>query len=52
LEGDMRARPVSRSRGLRILGSMRAIVSSSDSVLVSLLLCFKLEYYIIYVPLL
>jgi hypothetical protein len=40
LGGDMGARPVSSSRGLRILGPMRAFVASSDSILVLLLLCF------------
>jgi hypothetical protein len=49
LGGDLEARPVSSSRGLRILGSMRALVSPSDSILVSLLLCFQLEHFIIYV---
>jgi hypothetical protein len=36
----MGARPVSNSRGLHIIGPMRALASSSDSILVSLLLCF------------
>jgi hypothetical protein len=40
LGGDMGVRPVSSSRGLRILGPMRALVSSSDSILVSLPLYF------------
>jgi hypothetical protein len=40
---------VSSSRGLRIIGPMRALVSPSDSILVSLPLCFKLEHFIIYV---
>jgi hypothetical protein len=40
---------VSSGRGLHIIGSMRALESPSDSILVSLLLCFKLEYFIIYV---
>jgi hypothetical protein len=44
----MGARPMSSSRGLRILGPMRAFVMSSDSILVSLPLCFKLEHFIIY----
>jgi hypothetical protein len=43
---------VSSSRGLDILEPMRALVSPSDSILVSLLLCFKLEHFIIYVSLL
>jgi hypothetical protein len=46
------ARPVSSSRGLRILGPMRALVSPSGSILVSLPLCLKLENFIIYVSLL
>jgi hypothetical protein len=48
----MGARPVSRSQGLRIIGLMRALVSLSGSILVSLPLCFKLEHFIIYVSLL
>jgi hypothetical protein len=48
----MGARPVSSSRGLRILGSMRALVSPSDSILVSLPQDFKLEHFIFYVSLL
>jgi hypothetical protein len=40
LGGDMEARPVSNSRGLRIIGPMWALASSSDSILVLLLLCF------------
>jgi hypothetical protein len=48
----MGARPVSTSRGLHILGLMQAPVSPSDSILVSLPLCFKLEHLIIYVSLL
>jgi hypothetical protein len=48
----MGARPVSSSRGLRILGPMRALVSPSDSILVSLLLYFKLKHFIVYVFLL
>jgi hypothetical protein len=40
---------VSSSRGLRILGPMRALVSSSDSILVLLPLCLKIENFIIYV---
>jgi hypothetical protein len=47
--GDLGARPMSSSRGLRILGLMRVLVSSSDNILVLLLLCFKLEHFIIYV---
>jgi hypothetical protein len=43
---------VSSSRRLRILGPMRALVSSSVSILVSLLLCLKLKNFIIYVSLL
>jgi hypothetical protein len=39
-------------RGLHIFGPMWALVSSSDSILVSLPLCFKLEHFIIYVSLL
>jgi hypothetical protein len=39
---------MSSSRRLRIIGLMRALVSSSDSILVSLRLCFKLEHFIIY----
>jgi hypothetical protein len=45
----MRVCPVSSSRGLCIIGSVRPLVSSSASILVSLPLCFKLEYFIIYV---
>jgi hypothetical protein len=48
----MGARSVSSSRGLRILGPMRALVSPSESILVSLPLYFKLEHFIIYVSLL
>jgi hypothetical protein len=40
---------VSSSRGLRIIGPMRALASSSGFILVSLLLCFKLEHFIVYV---
>jgi hypothetical protein len=40
---------MSINRGLRIIGSMRALASSSDSILGSLPLCFKLEHFIIYV---
>jgi hypothetical protein len=36
LGGDLGARPVSSSRGIRILGPMRTLVSPSDSILVSL----------------
>jgi hypothetical protein len=39
LGGDLGARPVSSSRGLHILGPMRALVLPSDSLLVSLPLC-------------
>jgi hypothetical protein len=46
---DLGARSVSNSRELRIIGLMRALVSPSDSTLVLLLLCFKLEHFIIYV---
>jgi hypothetical protein len=48
-----KACPVSSSRGFRILGLMRALVSLSGSILVSLLLCLflKLENFIIYVSL-
>jgi hypothetical protein len=52
LGGDMGARPVSISQELHILGPMRALVSPSGSILVSLPLCFKLEHFIIYVSLL
>jgi hypothetical protein len=48
---DLRARPMSSSRGLRILGPMRTLVSPSGSILVLLPLCFKLEHFIIYVSL-
>jgi hypothetical protein len=48
----MGARPMSSRRGLRILVPMQTLVSPSDSILVSLLLCFKLEDFIIYVSLL
>jgi hypothetical protein len=43
---------VSSNRGLCIIGSMRALILSSDSILVSLPLYFKLEHFIIYVLLL
>jgi hypothetical protein len=43
---------VSSSQGFRILGPMRALVSPSGSILVSLPLCFELEHFIIYVSLL
>jgi hypothetical protein len=49
---DLGAHPVSSSQGLRILGTMRALVSLSGSILVSLPLCLKLENFIIYVSLL
>jgi hypothetical protein len=45
LGGELGARPVSSSQGLRIIGPMRALVSLSTSILVSLPLCFKLEYF-------
>jgi hypothetical protein len=40
---------VSSSRGLHIIGLMRALASLSASILISLPLCFKLEHFIIYV---
>jgi hypothetical protein len=40
---DLGARPVSSSRGLCILGPMRALVSPSGSILVSLPLCLFLS---------
>jgi hypothetical protein len=46
---DLGACPVNNSRGLRIIELMCALVSPSDSILVSLPLCFKLEHFIIYV---
>jgi hypothetical protein len=49
---ELGARPVSNSRVLRILGPMRALVSPSVSILVSFLLCLKLENFISYVSLL
>jgi hypothetical protein len=39
---------VNSSQGLCIIGSMRALVSPSDNILVSLPLCFKLKHFIIY----
>jgi hypothetical protein len=48
----MGAHPMSSSKGLRILGSMWALVSPSGSILVSLPLRFKLEHFIIYASLL
>jgi hypothetical protein len=48
----MGANPMSNIRGLRIIGPMRVLVSSSDSILVSLPLYFKLKHFIIYVFLL
>jgi hypothetical protein len=48
----MGACAVSSSRGFHILEPMQALVSPSDSILVSLPLCFKLEHFIIYVSLL
>jgi hypothetical protein len=50
--GDLEARPVSSSRGLRILGPMWALVSPSGSILVSLPLCFELKHFTIPVSLL
>jgi hypothetical protein len=41
LRGDLGANPVNSSRGLHILGPMRALVSLSDSILVSLPLCIS-----------
>jgi hypothetical protein len=41
LEGDLGARLISSSRGLRIVGLMRVFASSSASILVSLPLCFQ-----------
>jgi hypothetical protein len=38
---------VSSSQGLRIIGPMRALISPSESILVSLPLCFKLKHFII-----
>jgi hypothetical protein len=52
LGGDLGARPVSSSRGLRILGLMQTLVSPSDNILILLPLYFKLEHFIIYVSLL
>jgi hypothetical protein len=43
---------VRSSRGLYVIGSMQALASSSDSILISLPLYFKLEHFIIYVFLL
>jgi hypothetical protein len=43
---------MSSSRGLHIIGLMQALVSLSDSILVSLLLYLKLEHFIIYIFLL
>jgi hypothetical protein len=42
---------MSSSRGLHILGLMRALVSPSVSIVVSLPLCLKLKNFIIYVSL-
>jgi hypothetical protein len=47
--GDLGARPVSSRRELRILGPMWTLISLSDSIFISLSLCFKLEHFIIYV---
>jgi hypothetical protein len=52
LGGDMGARLVSSSQGLRILGPIQTLVLPSDIILLSLPLCFKLEHFIIYVFLL
>jgi hypothetical protein len=46
------SRPMSSSRGLRILVPMRALVSPSVGIFVSLPLCFEFEHFIIYVSLL
>jgi hypothetical protein len=43
LGGDLEARPVSSSRGLRIIGQMRAPALWSASILVSLPLCFQTQ---------
>jgi hypothetical protein len=40
---------VSSSRGPRIIGPMRALVSPSDIILVSLPLCFKVKHFVVYV---
>jgi hypothetical protein len=48
----MGARPVSSSRRLHILELMWALVLPSDSILVSLPLCFKLKHFISYISLL
>jgi hypothetical protein len=45
----MGAHPVSSSRGLRILGPVRDLVSPIGSILVSLPLCLKFEHFVIYV---
>jgi hypothetical protein len=50
--GDLGARPVSSSRGLRILGPVRVFVSLSGSIWFRFLYVFKLEHFIIYVSLL
>jgi hypothetical protein len=39
---------VSSRRGLRIIGPIESLIPSSDSILISFLLCFKLEHFIIY----
>jgi hypothetical protein len=39
--------PVSSCRGLLILGPMRALVSLSYSILLLILLCFKLKHFIV-----
>jgi hypothetical protein len=51
LERDLGACPVSSRRGHHILGPMRTLISLNGSILVSLLLYFKLEHFIIYVSL-
>jgi hypothetical protein len=52
LGGDLGAHPMSSSPELHIIGSMRSLESLSASILVSLLLYFQLEHFIIYVFLL
>jgi hypothetical protein len=41
VEGELGARPVSSSRGFRIIGPMQTLVSSSDSISISLPLFFS-----------
>jgi hypothetical protein len=43
---------VSSTRGLRILGPMQALISSSGSILFRFRYVFKLKHFIIYVSLL